>query len=521
MHTRSFWRDGFSVTTEDIDFLKAALLERETPLSTDELSLVVMQHRASTTASKKTTTPKKVGKRYSPYREYEVGESLLFSAHGERFGELLSTRSGRNPDQGDFEVGLFRFDDASEAEFLVAAPDEFIEFAVDDDEDEGLQPTVDLTPEEMFIEFGGIVSEKLEDALAGESDLVELAGYWFPEALLVEVNEGHLNLAEAILDMMEGGPMSTSEIMEQVGILQNDQQALAEFSLNHALQQDTRFDEVGPAGQVMWHLVRMEPDEAFDVPQRLQYKPITYDVNVITEEFRELEVEIGDPLSRLPRLYPNDEVVTVTLLYPYLRTGTLPLSHRVRGFFPTAYEAPRIRFTLIDRDSGVKIPGWVVREHGYVYGLSEWYLQNDVPVGAYVEVRRVDLGAVEVGLRAYNPRVEWVPTMTISDGRLQFEDQKHRIGSEYDDLFIVKVADEAALDSYKERIDKNKLPIEKLVDQMARALIGLNQQSNVHLKTLYSAVNTVRRCPPGPIIHALEELPQFEHFDGAYWQLKE
>ena len=49
---------------------------------------------------------------------------------------------------------------------------------------------------------------------------------------------------------------------------------LAEFSLNRALQDDARFDEVGPAGQVLWSLRRLEPDGVREVPQFLRYTNI-------------------------------------------------------------------------------------------------------------------------------------------------------------------------------------------------------------------------------------------------------
>ena len=40
--------------------------------------------------------------------------------------------------------------------------------------------------------------------------------------------------------------------------------------------------------------------------------------------------------------------VTITLLYPHWRAGTLPISSRVHRLSPTAYESARVRFTLSD-----------------------------------------------------------------------------------------------------------------------------------------------------------------------------
>ena len=71
---------------------------------------------------------------------------------------------------------------------------------------------------------------------------------------------GHLNLAEAILDMAGGGPLPTKALLEQVGLTSNTNSNLVEFSLDHALQEDPRFDEVGPAGETLWFLNRLEPE---------------------------------------------------------------------------------------------------------------------------------------------------------------------------------------------------------------------------------------------------------------------
>ncbi|MCD4686364.1 MAG: hypothetical protein K8S97_10545, partial [Anaerolineae bacterium] len=61
-----------------------------------------------------------------------------------------------------------------------------------------------------------------------------------------------------------------------------------------------------------------------------------------------------------------------------------------------------------------------------------------------------------------------------------------------------------------------------LTDTM-RHLLGelarLTPQRTVHAKTLYSAVNALRRCPPGPIFATLVARPEFEHVGGPYWRL--
>ena len=65
----------------------------------------------------------------------------------------------------------------------------------------------------------------------------------------------------------------------------------------------------------------------------------------------------------------------------------MPLTSRLMQVFPTG-RTHRIRFTFIDIDTDTEIPGWVVREGRYVYGLEEWYRTHDIPVGAYIELTR-------------------------------------------------------------------------------------------------------------------------------------
>jgi hypothetical protein len=46
-------------------------------------------------------------------------------------------------------------------------------------------------------------------------------------------------------------------------------------------------------------------------------------------------------------------------------------------------------------------------------------------------------------------------------------------------------------------------------------------QGTVHAKTLYSAYNVLRRCPPGPIFAALDTHSEFEHVGNHYWRLSD
>jgi hypothetical protein len=384
--TEQYWVDEFQVEQIDLDYLYNILLERETPLSVDEMALALVRyrfHREEAALAKK----KHTGNVYRPDEHYEIGDELVFSSLEYRPGKVVAVRAGENTAYGDFSVITVEFANTRTLDF---AADFNLPHPLNVDEAAAAALEADqLSPEDVFIEYGGYVADALQERLGDHEDLVRIAGRWFPKSLLADVNIGHLNLAEAVLDMVGGGPLPASEIVEQIGMMEEVNSRLAEFSLNYGLQQDERFDEVGPAGQVLWFLRRMEPVEVQQYPQRLDYNPVDYDPDVLTSELLELEAEIGDEHTAIPvKRGPRPQSVVVILTYPHRCAGTLPLSPRLRLMFPTAYETPHIHFTLVDAESGEEIPAWVVRPGGYVYGLTEWFDEHDVPVGGYLTIKR-------------------------------------------------------------------------------------------------------------------------------------
>jgi hypothetical protein len=60
--------------------------------------------------------------------------------------------------------------------------------------------------ESVLEQYSDDLTDILEEDLATNPDFVRIAGRWFPRAILVDTNVGHLNLAEAVLDEAGGGP---------------------------------------------------------------------------------------------------------------------------------------------------------------------------------------------------------------------------------------------------------------------------------------------------------------------------
>ena len=296
---------------------------------------------------------------------------------------------------------------------------------------------------------------------------------------------------------------------------------MAEFSLNYALQGDERFDEVGPAGQVLWCLYRLEPDFVREVPPPLHYIEIEHDRNNLSAEMKDLEAQLDDELTPSEENDSRDDVssVTIALIYPHLRAGTLPMSARTRKLFPTAYESPRVRFTLVDGKTKQRIPAWVVLKNGYVYGLREWYKLHRLIPGSLVQVQRGEKpGEVIVEVKNQRSSKDWVRTVMIgTDGGFVFAMLKQSITAEFNDRMAIHVPDFKMLDPIWDK----KRSFEDLVLLIMRELTKSSPQGHVHAQELYAAVNLVRRVPPAPIFALLATNPIFKHVGDLHFRLDE
>jgi hypothetical protein len=508
-----YWGRSFVIEEADLDFLYNLLLEEETPLTTGEMTQAIIRRRCEREAQALKRREQGAAI-YQPKNAYAVGQHLVFPALEYATGTVLALRAGFNPAFGVFEVIRVEFADGrAEREFAACLPKHKLNEEI---HDAGLAEV--KSPEALFAEYGAEIGAKLDERLRANPDIVRLAGRWFPRPLLANVNVGHLNLAEALLDMAGGGPLPTEDLLKEVGLPTNINPRLQVFSLNYALQQDPRFDEVGPTGEVLWFLHRLEPAEVLEVPRRLLNAAPEYDRARLTPTLLALENEIEDELTPRADNLPPIEQVELTVTFPHRRVGSLPLSARLLPFFPTALVSPRIRFTWVDDDAGEKFSGWVVRAGNYVCGLAEWYKQNDIPVGGLLTVKRgASPGEVIVKAQKHRPKREWVRTAHAGPhGQVVFSMQNKLISVTYDELMMVAVDNPAAIDTAWDR--SQSLPFSRLVADVFRDLAKLNPQSAVHAKTLYAAVNVARRCPPGPIFAELVARAYFAHVGDAYWR---
>ncbi len=511
--SNEYW-SSVQVTPQDLENLHTFLFEHETPMTARELCEAFVESRLRAERSAAEKKQKSAGRIFLPKDMFEVGEELLFPALDWKRGKVVAVRPGVNPLVGDFDVLTVQMEDQEEKLFAARL------------ESHGLNeaPTPVAASESddtaaILREHGESILKKLEQALGADENLVRIAGRWFPRALLIDVNQGQLNLAEAVLDVAGGEPLPTEALMKDIELPEGVNPKLAAFSLNYALQGDERFDEVGPAGQVLWCLRRLEPEYVREVPPPLRYVEIQHDRNQLNAAMRNLEAQLDDELTPCEEVQPREEVeaVTISLIYPHLRAGTLPISARARQLFPTAYESPRVRFTLVDGKTKQRIPAWVVRKHGYVFGLREWYKAHQLIPGSLVLARKGEHpGEVIVEVKSQRSSKDWVRTVIVgADGGIVFAMLKQPITAEFNERMAIHVPDFKALDPLWER----KRPFEELVMLVMRELTKLNPQGHVHAQELYAAVNLLRRVPPAPLFALLASNPAFKHVGDLHYRI--
>ena len=320
--TREYWEQEFTLTDADVDQIYNYFLEVEKPQGTAEIVRAVMQYRIS---AEKNDLLRQVADRkiYQPAESYAVGDDLVFPLQEFAHGKVTAIRDGNSPDIEAFKVITVKMG-TRERQYSAELPLEHPANLGEGGFDSLLQT---VSNDQLYADYAHFVEPKVLAALEGRDGFVVLGGKWFVEALLADVNIGHLHLAEAVLDMSGGGPLTTSEIrvhLDMDGSLETETQ---QFSLNHALLNDSRFDEVAPKDSVMWFLNRMAPSEVRATPARLEYSPQSYDADLVSGQLRVIEREIADEWSDLE---VNDAVadsITFAINYPHRVTGTPAAQH--------------------------------------------------------------------------------------------------------------------------------------------------------------------------------------------------
>ncbi len=141
---------------------------------------------------------------------------------------------------------------------------------------------------------------------------------------------------------------------------------LLEFSLNYALQEDPRFDEVGTTGEIAWFLKRLEPESVLEPPIYIRSNTLAPLADELDEDDFKLLYDLDDELS-----FTNDEIdevdrvnsITFTLTYPHWRSGSIPVTPNTNRVLPSALESENVKISFVDQQSEQTIAAWLVRSH--------------------------------------------------------------------------------------------------------------------------------------------------------------
>lgn len=512
IQTAEYWESQFSLSESDLEQIYNYLLETEKPQTVTALAELVIKHRVREQANelRRVMSGRIV---YQPQKTYAVGNELVFPALKMAQGRVTDIRPGYNPDYGEFNVIAVDIKGKSR-EFVADYKHEHI---LDMTNSAELTEQMAGDAEAIRQAYGRSVAAKIEESLAGREDFVNIGDQWFVKSLMADVNIGHLHLTEAILEVADGGPLSMAEILPQLELDPGIDPQVQAFSLTANMVKDGRFDQVSPKDPPAWFLRRMEPEGVRSVPERLEYKPIPYDRALLTPQQVMLEQELDDEWSNLTAESTVGPVV-FALSYPHRWAGTVPLNSKTRALFNPERSA-RQRILFVDDETNEEIPGWVVGEGRYVFGLGNWYKDNQIPVSGYIHLSPgPEPGVIMLGYDRRRPQKEWVRLAAVKDNRIQFELIRRAIPCGYDDLLIVGTDVVAAIDAHARRAASMQMTLASLLSEVFPSLAGLTPQNTVHAKTLYSAVNMLRRVPPGPIFAELIRNSAFKAVGDHYWQ---
>ncbi len=510
--TPEYWGNDFSITDSDIEEIYNGIIEAERPQTANQIARVIIQYRVAeeTARVNQTLSGHTV---YQPNSSYDIGDKLVFPALKFAQATVTGVREGYEPQIGKFDVLAVDMNNKTR-EFAANFP---AEHALNLDDLDSFDPFGDVDLEDLYQRFEGQVSQKVTAALSKRPEFVKLGNEWFVEGLMAEANVGHLHLAEAVLEMNEGGPLPTDEILIHLDMDEGLDISVQRFSLNYALLNDGRFDEVGPPGKVSWFLSRLEPDAVKIAPESLAYSPTNYDHALLTPQLLLLERELDDEWSDLePPTTAQPTILSLT--YPHRSAGTLPLSSQLKPLFPSGISAHQ-RIILIDEKSEQQIEAWIVQEHRYIFGLSQWFEENEIPIGGFITLKPgAELGTALIDFDRRRPQREWVRLASIENNRLKFDLERRSVSCGYDDLMIVGTDYVTALNAYARRVRDNDRSLASLLIEIFPELARLNPQQTVHTKTIYSAINMVKRIPPGPLFAELIKHPSFNPVGDHYWQ---
>lgn len=510
---------GINIDENDLDLIYNRLLEEETPMTPAQLAESIIAERIKTYKKSKKETIALDNNNYRPKNQYNEGDTIAFPKDNGMSGIVTNVRKGINPEIGSFDVITVEMQDGSVKEYASNLQNHLLNDYDYDNPEKNLSD-----PAYVNKKFGRRISQKISEQLHKNSELVRIGSFWFPQALLSEVNMGFLNLAEAVLEMEEGRPLLTSEIMEQIEYPIDSNSELSEFSFNYALHQDDRFAEVGPHDKILWTLKEMQPEDVRKIPMTLKCSDEILALN--NDETIELPASnIQDELdsSQLAEPLETANSFAVCLNYPHWKAGTLPLIGAVRPIFPTANETDNVIFTFHDKKTDETFPGWVILSKNYVCGLKQWYRSKGLIPGSLFNVSvGEEPGVIDIELIPPRASKDWIRGISIDEkNHFSFITKQYKITTEFDERLVIYVENDPRLDTFWEFNNRKEANFQKQVDNVIKEIAKDSPQGIVQFNEIYAGVNMLRRIPPKALYTILENMDKLQHIDRLTYKFEE
>jgi len=517
-----FWNQVGS-TDADVERLYNFLLERGNPAPSRDLATHLIDLRWREEQERMALAAARTSPVYQPKQSYTVGQTIHFPALANREGVVKKIRASDNPRLGEFEIIAVKFEgETALREFAMAYPRPHPL----NEEPEQKRDALNLSQAETHAQYGESVRTRIVQCLGAKKDFVHATDFWFLRELIPPINPGYLNIAEAAIEA-SGDAVRTTELVKILEMA-DTKGATATFAVNAALATDPRFDEVGPIGDSRWFLTQLEPPEALAYPQVL--RAITAHVAPLAPELETIAAELQDEAdpstdsgqalngnARTP--VPGRDEVTVVLTYPHRRAGTLPLTPAVRALAPN-FSNPRLKLAFQDT-SERKISAIAVNEGNYIAGLTPWYNAWKLAPGAMLTLKRgADPLTLVIDPQLQRERALWIRVARVIGGRLTFGTERRPLAHKYDEEMLIVVGDVVGLEQLSESAQA-KLSLALLLEEIFPELAKLSSAGTVHAKTIYSAVNFVRRAGPRAVLSALSENRAMTSSGGGYFVLNE
>jgi len=513
MAGQDFWQT-IGAASADVERAYAMILERGAPVASRELANHVIEVRVKEEERRIAENAARGAPTYQPKQSYAEGQRLLFSAFDDREGRVVRVRAGDNARYGAFQVIAVQFE--GEAQLREFASEYAATHPLNQDPAPLLQSLSSV--EQAIIDHGDAVTARLAQRLSGEKEFVRIEEGWFLRGLLPEIHDGYLNLAEAAIEQANDA-QSSAELLKIIELPPTTKKNAATYALNLALANDARFDEVGPSNEPRWYLTRLEPPEARERPAILHAAPLR--PQTLPDELETVAVALQDEADTNGnhRIETTRAEVTLVLTYPHRRAGTLPMTAAVAALLP-AFTRPRMKITLVDAVMGGKLTAFAVKDGQYIAGLANWFNARKLAPGAYLTLKRT-AEPLTLNLE-YQPQRErslWVRVARPVNGKLTFAQERRPLAHKYDEDMLILVNDPNGLDAAAQSLREQRLGV--LIEEIFPELAKLSGAGRVHAKTLYSAVNLVRRAGPRAVLGALTESRVLASAGGGYFILSD